>query len=89
MCAATLKEHQHGKARVRLGRTWREGDVHHFVEWTVHTMLVSDMAHAFLDGSNTDMTATDTQKNTVGFMPDCRAVAASTRVQIMSVPPMS
>ena len=65
MCAAILKEHQHGKSRVRLGRTWREGDVHHFVEWTVHTMLESDMAHAFLDGSNTDMTATDTQKNTV------------------------
>ena len=65
MCAAVLKEHQHGKSRVRLGRTWREGDVHHFAEWTVHTMLESDMAHAFLEGSNTDMTATDTQKNTV------------------------
>ncbi|EIE26572.1 urate oxidase II [Coccomyxa subellipsoidea C-169] len=68
MCAAILKEHQHGKSRVRLGRTWREGDVHHFVEWTVHTMLESDMAHAFLDGSNTDMTATDTQKNTVYYI---------------------
>ena len=65
MCAAALKEHQHGKSRVRLGRTWREGDVHHFVEWTVHTMLESDMARAFTEGSNTDMTATDTQKNTV------------------------
>ena len=60
-----LREHQHGKSRVRLGRTWREGDVHHFVEWTVQTMLESDMAHAFIEGSNTDMTATDTQKNTV------------------------
>lgn len=68
MCAAVLKEHQHGKSRVRLGRTWREGDVHHFAEWTVHTMLESDMAHAFLEGSNTDMTATDTQKNTVYFI---------------------
>lgn len=65
MCAAVLKDHQHGKSRVRLGRTWREGDVHHFVEWTVRTMLESDMAHAFIEGSNTDMTATDTQKNTV------------------------
>jgi urate oxidase len=27
------------------------------------------MAHAFLDGSNTDMTATDTQKNTVRGQP--------------------
>ena len=66
MCAAILKDHQHGKSRVSLGRTWREGDVHYFVEWTVNTMLESDMAHAFLEGSNTDMTATDTQKNTVG-----------------------
>ena len=65
MCAAVLKDHQHGKSRVRLGRTWREGDVHHFVEWTVRTMLESDMAHAFIEGSNADMTATDTQKNTV------------------------
>ena len=65
MCAAILKEHQHGKSRVRLGRIWRNGDVHHFVEWSVASMLESDMAHAFRDGSNTDMTATDTQKNTV------------------------
>ena len=69
MCAATLKEHQHGKSRVRLGRVWRDGDVHHFVEWKVATVLESDMAHAFLDGSNTDMTATDTQKNTVRGLP--------------------
>ncbi len=69
MCAATLKEHQHGKSRVRLGRVWRDGDVHYFVEWKVATVLESDMAHAFLDGSNTDMTATDTQKNTVRGQP--------------------
>jgi urate oxidase len=60
-----LKLHQHGKSRVRLGRTWREGSVHHFVEWMVHTMLESDMELAFTDGDNTGMTATDTQKNTV------------------------
>lgn len=62
---ATLSLHQHGKSRVRLGRVWREGDVHHFVEWMVHTMIESDMEHAFIDGDNTGMTATDTQKNTV------------------------
>jgi urate oxidase len=68
---ATLSLHQHGKSRVRLGRVWREGDVHHFVEWMVHTMLESDMEHAFIDGDNTGMTATDTQKNTVrnAFLP--------------------
>ena len=63
--AGTLAAHQHGKSKVRLGRVWREGKVHHMVEWTVFSMLESDMAHAFIDGSNADMTATDTQKNTV------------------------
>ena len=62
--SATLASHQHGKSRVRLGRVWREGKTHHMVEWTVFSMLESDMAHAFTGGSNADMTATDTQKNT-------------------------
>lgn len=79
MADATLREHQHGKSRVRLGRTWREQESaeggsgksnassvrHHFVEWTVETVLESDMAHAFLSSSNAGMTATDTQKNAV------------------------
>lgn len=63
--AAKLAVHQHGKSRVRLGRTWIEGSVHHFVEWKVQSMLESDMEHAFLTSSNKGMTATDTQKNTV------------------------
>lgn len=63
--APELVLHQHGKSRVRLGRVWREGSVHHFVEWSVNTMLESDMEAAFLEGDNTGMTATDTQKNTV------------------------
>lgn len=51
--------------QVRLGRVWREGKTHYMVEWTVSVMLESDMAHAFQTHSNKDMTATDTQKNTV------------------------
>ena len=66
--SAKLAAHQHGKGRVRLGRVWREGKPHHMVEWTVFTMLESDMAHAFKDGSNADMTATDTHKNTVSML---------------------
>jgi urate oxidase len=62
---AHLSLHQHGKSRVRVGRVWREGNVHHMVEWMVHTMIESDMEKAFLEGDNTGMTATDTQKNTV------------------------
>ncbi|GLI59081.1 hypothetical protein VaNZ11_000768 [Volvox africanus] len=63
--AYALPLHQHGKSKVRLGRVWRDGNVHHMVEWNVNTMLESDMGHAFFKGENTGMTATDTQKNTV------------------------
>jgi urate oxidase len=65
---AQLAWHQHGKNRVRLGRVWREGKTHYMVEWSVAVMLESDMAHAFLTHSNKDMTATDTQKNTVYYV---------------------
>lgn len=65
--SANLAVHQHGKGKVRVGRVWREGSKHYFVEWSVDVMLESDMAHAFKDGSNTDMTTTDTTKNTVSF----------------------
>jgi hypothetical protein len=65
---AQLVGHQHGKSNVRLGRVWREGTVHTFVEWTVSTVLESDMAHAYLEGSNEGMTPTDTQKNTVYYI---------------------
>lgn len=44
-----------------MGRVWREGATHHFVEWNVFTMVESDMEKAFTDGDNTGMTATDTQ----------------------------
>eukprot|EP01026_Neomeris_dumetosa_P036606 TRINITY_DN2956_c0_g2_i1.p2 TRINITY_DN2956_c0_g2~~TRINITY_DN2956_c0_g2_i1.p2 ORF type:complete len:297 (+),score=19.44 TRINITY_DN2956_c0_g2_i1:236-1126(+) len=63
-----LLQHQHGKSRVRVGRVWREGQKHSFVEWTVSCMLESDMEPAYTFGDNTDMTTTDTQKNTVYYM---------------------
>ena len=65
---AQLATHQHGKGQVRVGRVWRDGDTSTFVEWKVDTVLESDMAHAFLTGSNEGMTATDTQKNTVYYV---------------------
>ena len=65
---AELAAQQHGKSRVRVGRVWRDGARHTFVEWTVDTMLESDMAHAYKSPSNAGMTATDTQKNTVYFI---------------------
>ena len=66
--SAKLAVHQHGKSKVRVGRVWREGSKHYFVEWNVDVMLESDMAHAFKNGDNTDMTTTDTTKNTVRFL---------------------
>ena len=64
--SAILKEHHHGKSRVRVGRRWVSHDGREdFVEWTVDTLLESNVAHAFTEGSNANMTATDTQKNTV------------------------
>lgn len=66
--AATLSAHQHGKGKIRVARVWRDGDKHHFSEWSVNTMLESDMGHAYLTDSNMGMTPTDTQKNTVYYM---------------------
>jgi hypothetical protein len=46
--------------------------MHTFVEWIVHTMLEADMSdnqNWFTTGSNEGMTATDTQKNSVGLRP--------------------
>jgi urate oxidase len=59
-----LAKHAHGKSRVRVCRVWREGAVHHAVEWQCSVLLESDMANAYLHGDNTGMTATDTIKNT-------------------------
>ena len=58
---AQLGKHQHGKSKVRVGRVWRDGHKHIFKEWSVDTVLESDMAHAYREGSNEGMTATDTQ----------------------------
>lgn len=61
--APELVHHVHGKSRVRVARTWREGATHHFVEWNVEVIIESDMAHAYKTPSNEGMTATDTTKN--------------------------
>lgn len=59
-----LAKHAHGKSRVRVARVWREGDKHYCVEWQCAVLLESDVAHAYLRGDNSGMTATDTVKNT-------------------------
>jgi len=63
---AYLDKHQHGKSRVRVARVWRsEQGWHQFAEYQVATTLYSAMEHAYVEGSNEGMTATDTQKNMV------------------------
>ncbi|HET6291603.1 MAG TPA: urate oxidase [Amycolatopsis sp.] len=63
--AITLGPNQYGKAEVRLVTVRREGTVHHLKDLTVSTSLRGDLAATHLTGDNTDVVATDTQKNTV------------------------
>ncbi|PIN18530.1 Uricase (urate oxidase) [Handroanthus impetiginosus] len=63
---AVRLEQRHGKARVRVGRVWREANGRHrFVEWSVSISLLSDCLPAYTHGDNSDIVATDTMKNTV------------------------
>jgi len=66
-----LTAHEHGKSKVRLGRTWRDAhtNTHHFVEWEVCVRLISpEMEKAYTNGDNAGMTTTDTTRNMVRFM---------------------
>lgn len=60
-------EQKHGKARVRVGRIWKQpgSGTHNFVEWNVSISLLSDCIPAYTRGDNSDIVATDTMKNTV------------------------
>lgn len=59
-------EQRHGKARVRVGRVWKEPNGRrHFVEWNVSISLLSDCLPAYTHDDNSDIVATDTMKNTV------------------------
>lgn len=62
---AQVVQHRHGKARVRVGRVWREGTRHAFVEWSVSVLLSSHCEPAFTAGDNSAIVATDSIKNTV------------------------
>lgn len=63
--SASLKFHQHGKSKVRLGRVWRSGDIHNIVEWTVEITLESKADASFTSDDCSSVVATDTMKNTV------------------------
>jgi len=63
--AIRLGPNQYGKAEVRLVTVNRTGPVHHIKDLTVSTALRGDLAKTHLTGDNSDVVATDTQKNTV------------------------
>eukprot|EP00250_Pteridium_aquilinum_P005739 c15792_g1_i1 orf=215-1117(-) len=65
---AELVHHRHGKARVRVGRVWRDGAHHAFVEWSVSVLVSSHCEPAFTIGDNAAIVATDSIKNTVYAM---------------------
>lgn len=62
---ARLGDNQYGKSRVRLSRITRNGEQHHFQEWTVRVLLKGDFEASFTDADNRDILPTDTMKNTV------------------------
>jgi len=62
---ARLVQHNYGKSRVRLAKITRHPDRHDFTELTVDTALEGDFETAHLEGDNSKVIPTDTQKNTV------------------------
>jgi urate oxidase len=63
--AITLGPNQYGKAEVRLVTVDRTGETHHIRDLTVSTSLRGSLERTHLTGDNSDVVATDTQKNTV------------------------
>lgn len=62
---ASLKDHWHGKAQVRLLKTDKTSDTHKVLELTVGITLWGDYDRVYTAGDNTGLVATDTMKNTV------------------------
>lgn len=60
-----LGRNQYGKAEVRLVRITRDTDRHSIEDLNVTSQLHGDFAAAHTDGDNSNVVATDTQKNTV------------------------
>ncbi|MET0233858.1 MAG: factor-independent urate hydroxylase [Kibdelosporangium sp.] len=61
----SLGPNQYGKAEVRLVTVARSTPVHSLRDLTVSTSLRGSLAATHLTGDNSDVVATDTQKNTV------------------------
>jgi urate oxidase len=60
-----IVENRYGKARVRVARIVRKGDVHEFKEYTVAIALEGEFDSSYSEGDNSLVLPTDTMKNTV------------------------
>ncbi|MBM9467864.1 factor-independent urate hydroxylase [Nakamurella leprariae] len=60
-----LGPNQYGKAEVRMVHVDRSTDVHRITDVNVTSQLIGDFSATHLTGDNSDVIATDTQKNTV------------------------
>jgi len=60
-----LGQNQYGKAEVRLVKITRDTDRHEIEDLNVTSQLRGDFAAAHLEGDNSHVVATDTQKNTI------------------------
>src|SRR3954454_14658646 len=62
---ARLGINQYGKAETHLVRVYREGDTHEIRDLTVSVALSGELEAVHLEGDNSAVLATDTQRNTV------------------------
>src|SRR5689334_14743030 len=60
-----LGPNQYGKAETRLVRVVRDGDRHDLTDLNVSVALAGDLSGTHVDGDNSAVLPTDTQKNTV------------------------
>ena len=60
-----LGQNQYGKAEVRVVKITRDTERHEIEDLNVTSQLRGDFAAAHLDGDNSHVVATDTQKNTI------------------------
>ena len=60
-----LTSNQYGKAENRVVRVTRDTDRHEVADLNVTSQLRGDFAAAHIDGDNSHVVATDTQKNTI------------------------
>lgn len=60
-----IVQHDYGKARVRVLKVRRRGDVHDVRELTVQVLAEGDFAETYVTGDNRRVLPTDTIKNTV------------------------